>query len=461
MLSKLSASSSRTHDRSKDGGMVETGLQADPRWQLIERIVASPHFARSARLVDFLIYVARETILERGTQLNEQKIGVAIFDRSLDYDSAEDNIVRSHASRLRQRLEAYFTENGNHELLHVSMLRGSYVLHFEQNEFTAAESQELPPESVPLAAPTAASGTASSAFWKLNQISVILLSILLVLATVAVDRLWLLHTWGGFSNAKFSTNSPTLHALWSEVFPAPGRTLIIPADSSLVLYQDILTYPIELRDYANKSFLTGSFNYPPHNSTEIANLVIARRLTSVADLELTASLLQIPEAVSAHPQIRFARDLQMADLKESNAVIIGGEAADPWLTVFQSKINFVISADLSSHQLDARVLNRSPHPGEQAVYLHDPSDGAHKTYAVIAMVSNLSGNGVVLIIEGTSIAGTEAASEFITNRNEIEPVLAPLYQKYNRIPPFEVLLESTDLNGTAPQSKVLALRVNP
>ena len=418
--------------------------------------MASPHFSRSARLANFLTFVAQESILERGAPLNEQKIGVAIFDRRLDYDSAEDNIVRSHASRLRQRLESYFSDQGRGEELRVFMQRGSYTLQFEH---AASEAQESPTE--PAAAPVTLDVSVKPEPWKPPLSSVILLSILLVLATLAADRWWLNRFRPSVSEAVPSTSAPALHALWSAVFPAHSRTLIIPADSTLVLYQDILTRPIELHDYANKSFLAGSFSFPPRNSTEIANLVIDRRLTSVADLELTALLLQIPEALNAHPQIRFARDLQMADLKESNAVIIGGETADPWLTVFQPKLNFVISSDLSAHQMDARVFNRAPHAGEQPVYVHNPSDSAHRTYAVIAMVPNLSGNGVVLIIEGTSIAGTEAASEFITNRDEFEPVLEPLFQKYGKIPPFEILLGSTDLNGTASQSKMLALRVNP
>src|ERR1700748_1388154 len=93
----------------------------DPRWQLVDRTVASPHLSKSSRLCGFLRFVTEETLAGRGEQLNEQRIGINVFDRKIDYDSADDNIVRSHASRLRQRLEAYFLAEGKDETLRVEL----------------------------------------------------------------------------------------------------------------------------------------------------------------------------------------------------------------------------------------------------------------------------------------------------------------------------------------------------
>jgi len=72
----------------KGGEMRNQGLLADPRWQLVERIVASPHLVKSGRLRAFLQFVCEETLLGRGDQLNEQRIGIRIFERRLDYDSS-------------------------------------------------------------------------------------------------------------------------------------------------------------------------------------------------------------------------------------------------------------------------------------------------------------------------------------------------------------------------------------
>ena len=442
-------------------------LQEDPRWQLIERIVTSPHLSKSARLCSFLQFVSEETLAGRGDQLNEQKIGVRVFERRIDYDSAEDNIVRSHASRLRQRLETYFLDQGRTESLRVSMLRGSYALQFEEAQVEVPSLKSSLPAEPPMQAspPLAASHRDPARAWQ-KWLILALIAALLAVSGLALFLWESRHSLLVNQRASLQSKSPVLHALWSEVFPADRRTLIIPADSTLVLYQNILGQPVDLHSYMNKSYMDGDPVYPWQTPHEIANLVAHRRLTSVADLEMTARLLRIPEAAAAPQQIRFARDLQLADLKESNAIIIGGQRADPWLSVFEPKLNFVITDDMGLqpnrgiHRMNSRIVNRSPRPGEQAVYGHEES-ADHKAYAVIALKPNLEENGVVLILAGTSIAGTEAAADFVTDPQLIEAALAQLFHQYGKIPPFEILLETTDLNGSAPQSQVLAMRVSP
>src|ERR1700733_13865955 len=110
--------------------------ERDPRWKLIERIVAAPGFAKSARLSSFLIYIVKQSLQGRDEELNEQSIGEGVFGRSIGYDPRDDNIVRAHASRLRQRLEAYFRDEGGAEPLRIAIPRGSYVPQFERVETT-------------------------------------------------------------------------------------------------------------------------------------------------------------------------------------------------------------------------------------------------------------------------------------------------------------------------------------
>ena len=92
-------------------------LTGNPSWELVQRIVASPQFFKSERLSSFLLFVCRLSLLGQNHKINEQNIGRAVFGRKADYDTAIDGIVRTHASRLRQRLERYFEEYGQNETL--------------------------------------------------------------------------------------------------------------------------------------------------------------------------------------------------------------------------------------------------------------------------------------------------------------------------------------------------------
>ena len=73
-----------------------------------------------------------------------------------------------------------------------------------------------------------------------------------------------------------------------------------------------------------------------------------------------------------------------------------------------------------------------------------------KAYAEVALVPNVNGNGKVLLINGTTAEGTEAAGEFITDETRaaaalksigIDPAGPPHY--------FEFLLEANAIGGSA------------
>ena len=68
-----------------------------------------------------LLYVSKQSLSGDVDGLNERSIGETVFERSPDYDTRDDNIVRSHASRLRLRLQEYFEREGAEEDLRVSI----------------------------------------------------------------------------------------------------------------------------------------------------------------------------------------------------------------------------------------------------------------------------------------------------------------------------------------------------
>ena len=435
-------------------GIRSQELLADPRWQLVERIIASPHLARSGRLCAFLQFVCEEALLGRGDQLNEQKIGVQVFERKLDYVSSDDNIVRSHASRLRQRLDAYFMHEGHSESLRLTLPRGGYVPQFtpiieaiKEPEAVAIQSDNLPPDGA------AENSTPKRA----RKLSITILSI----ALIAMFSL-MLWQWSAKRSLlrRTRTRSPVMRALWNELFVPGKQTLIVPADSTLVFFENLTGNTVPLGSYIDKSYLAGESSFPPIGSEQTARWVAHRRLTSVADVEITSELFRVPEASQASPVIRFARDLQVSDLKGANGVLIGSREANPWVTMFESHRNFTIEDDQLTRVFT--VLNRSPRSGEMPAYHTKPNDPNHVAYALICLVPNLDNSGYVLIVEGTSIAGTEAATDFLTHTpSQLEPILAPVFQRYDRVPPFEVLLQSTNVDGSASQSRVLAMRVLP
>lgn len=123
----------------KSGGNGPTEKQrsdihSDPRWLLVERILATAPFQKSAKLPSLLTYLAENSIRGRAESLNERQIGIAVFGKPADYSTVEDSAVRVHVRQLRLRLHEYFAVEGRHETKRLEIPRGSYALEFEDIE---------------------------------------------------------------------------------------------------------------------------------------------------------------------------------------------------------------------------------------------------------------------------------------------------------------------------------------
>src|SRR3984957_8690664 len=220
---------------------MTSSLVEDPRWQLVQRIVASPGFMNSSRLSTFLLHVSKQSLIGEGGSLNERTIGEAVFERSPGYDPRDDNIVRSHASRLRLRLEDYFREEGVSEALRVSIPRGSYVPVFEP----ADSAPRTPVDELPAAATAPAqlsSGASKTPSRLSSKITVMLICLVVLSGAVAATVLYLRH--------RSSLLETPSHKLWTQVFRSDQQTIIVPADSSLVIARLMVGHPIRLQEYA-------------------------------------------------------------------------------------------------------------------------------------------------------------------------------------------------------------------
>lgn len=108
-------------------------------WGVIERVAATAPFRRAARLREFLLFVAAQSLKEGRTTIHEQEIGETVFGRARSYDTGQDNIVRVSATELRKRIDAYFAADGSAEPIIFEIPRGSYLPAFRLRESTIVE----------------------------------------------------------------------------------------------------------------------------------------------------------------------------------------------------------------------------------------------------------------------------------------------------------------------------------
>jgi hypothetical protein len=423
--------------------------------ELVSRIVTSPTFARSERLSTLLTYVCDMALKGRVTQLSEQKIGHAVFGRSPDYDSSIDGIVRTQASRLRQRLDLYFEQEGAEEPVRIVIPKGGYVPVFllrqsdDEPRNPVSQPRVAAEGTIPLPSLAVAPATTSSRGSMLPWI----LCVLLIGAIAALQV-------RNHRNTVPRGASMPSHPLWSQIFLPQHPTLEVPGDSGLVLSHVFDGRKIPLSEYLMGDYRSASANFPERPlSPEMRSLraeVAGRRYTSIVDLEASATLMQIAGAAHSSLQVRYARDLRPNDLKNGNVILIGAFEANPWVELFERNMNFVLQNDYKTRVFS--VVNRSPHPGEPAHWDSIWDDPQHRVYGVVAFTPNLSGNGNALLIEGTSMAGTEAAWDFISDDSELLPFLKKIQHSDGKIPHFELLVATQNMSSSAVHSSLLAWR---
>lgn len=118
---------------------IETALQ---------RLLQSPEFVDSARLISFLQYVVEKTLSGDENQIKAKTIGMDVYGYSVDEIEDRESVVRVDAGRVRRKLEEYYTGSGSGETLRISLPKGGYV-----PDFTTMNSSTVGEEPTSIATP--------------------------------------------------------------------------------------------------------------------------------------------------------------------------------------------------------------------------------------------------------------------------------------------------------------------
>ena len=434
------------------GAEDQVRLEEDPRWQVARRVAASKGFVRSKFLTHFLIYICEKQLLEQTDEITEQQIGEHVFRRPTGYNPGEDNIVRNYARLLRGRLEDYFAGEGKEETIRIVVPRGGYIPLFVEEGKAVGENKLQPssdvahyldPSPLPDRLFQAETGNATPpthSSWALIALCALLFAAL---------TLSLLH------NIRTKPQPNISDRFWSVFFSPARDTLVVPADSGLAIYQDLTKVRVHLPDYAGGE-------YQKHTSSRfgidpaLVNELGGRRYTSVVDLDLVSAISQLPEVVKNRFKVRYAREVALDDLKQSNVILLGSSDANPWVELFQKDLNFQFEYQPKT----ATVIIRNLHPiaGEKSIYETDRTDPAHSTFGVIAVTSNLDRSGRVLLVEGINMAGTKAAADYLFS-DASASLLTRVFDPKGNMQPFEVLVETSNIGANAPRPRIVSQRV--
>lgn len=402
---------------------AEVSFQDDPRWELVQRLLASPQLKTSARLCDFLTHVSECALRDAPEDATEQQIGIQVFGRKPGYNSSEDSIVRTHARILRQKLAAYFAEDGRDEPLIIDVPKGHYLPVFRARAISAPAIPEGAVEEPSAAAEDEPPVVKRSRKWLWGAAA-------LLVPVAALALVWVL-------NARTHPERSPVEIFWRPFFTG---------DPPLVIYSNALFTGDSTRGLRYAS---------PAEREAVAPEDLVDTYTGIGELTSVYTLARLFDSQHAQFILKRSQLVTWDEAKMHNLIFIGAPVENLSLRVLQPSTDFVLVARPGS----AAVVNLHPRAGELAEYARPEHPLTHD-YAILALLPGVQPGSRTLIFSGLMTYGTQAAVEYACRPEYASDLLKRITGPRGEIRPFEAVIETSIGGGVPLQTRLVALHVH-
>ncbi len=410
----------------------------------LDRLLASHQFRNSRRYPALLRFLVEETLEGRADFLKERLVGIHVFGRPADYDTASDPIVRVTIAEVRKRIAQYYHSEEHDAEIRIELVTGRYVPEFR---WRREGRQEIGPEEAPaLQAPTFP--VAPLDFALPADIIPTPLAVGVVnpapprrLRRVArvggMGAALLVLLVGGVSLVQW-LRPAALDQLWGPIL-APRHSVLFCLPTDVGRKRGVGQQPVVEKP--------GGQTFLDHESLG-ENVVYS---------DMLAMLNVVDVLVRRHSEYRVRLNTATAldDLRQGPAVLIGGLDNDWTLRALEKLPYRFAGSDEESYWIsDARD------PGNRQWSLNLTAQYAAVTrdYALIARLHNEQTGKPEIIIAGIGMSGTAAAGEMVSDEHlaqEIRKRIGAGFTDHD----FEVVISTDVVNGNAGSPRILAVAV--
>ena len=377
----------------KNRGLVELdAAEVEKVRQQLARVLESPPFRSSRRCSDFLRHVVEKTCDGQADDLKERTLGISVFDRSPDYDTNQDPVVRNTAGQVRKRLAQYYCEPGRERELRIDLPPGAYVPDISI------------PEDVPQLAPVAPAETVAAPRPKLNRKYIVAgLALIAIVAAGAVVA-WFASRPG---------TSLAIDAFWAPVVNHEGAvTMVIGQGHTYRL-------PPEL-DRVFDNFEAGGTL--PQRSVPITDITPAfGRYVALTDTRSLLRIASVFHRVGKPVDIKGGRTASLADLRRKPTVLLGA-FNNTWTLNLTGELRFYFESDPAQKLEIVRDRQRPDHRS-WSVSTETAAAQIRTDYAIVSRVFNPTTEQAVVVAAGIRGGGTAAAAELLTDEKYLAQAL--------------------------------------
>lgn len=412
----------------------------------VEDLLQSPLFRNSKRYPRFLRKIVECVITGDLDELKERSLGLSVFDRSPDYDTGADPIVRITAGEVRRRLAQFYQEHAQEQTVQIFLPLGSYVpeLHFYSEDRTEQRKVDLLPDeprSEPLAlshspngadAPSeknsALSGGPSGVsrtrnVWGRSSLRIAALSSALTMLVIGA---------GYFSFQEYrESRDRALNRFWAPMMAgndvAPfviGRaTLVVPGDS----------------DPSLRAAFQGM-------KSKIA----------ISDASAFSKICAIVRTDTRNCTMQISNQASILDMRRQPVILIGllnNEWSVRLTGQLRFRLNSNIDADGITHEAwisDAK--NRNAYWG---IDFGQRLDAVTRDYGILARFNSDVTEQPVAIVGGLSALGTEGVGDFATDPRSTQLLesMVPPGKSFRNV---EAVIETEVIEGKPGRARIVA-----
>lgn len=385
----------------------------------LDRLLASPFFSHSRRFPNFLRFVVEHALAGDIDNIKERTLGIEIFGRHADYDTATDPIVRVTAAEIRKRVAQYYQDPGHSHELRISLPSGSYVPQFHW------PSAEVPHPV--LKGDAAGDGEDQPAGTKVRRSSMKRLLWIGTCAIAVIAAIVALLFWQRARPSAFDS-------FWQPV--------LSPQQPALLCIADQLEYSvIELRDGAD----------PSHQFTLKDNLTAV----VIDDLSATIKVAGILQSRGKPYTLKGEGATSLDELRLGPTVFVGA-FDNAWTLRLTRQLRYHFANDQTMNRLwieDSMAPGRSQWVVDRSVQM---ATNNYRDYAIVARFTDSTTGQVAVVIAGVGRGGTRVAGEFVTDPSDLAQLMRAANQGGDK-KNMEAVLSTQIIDGQPGSPKMEAV----
>jgi hypothetical protein len=420
----------------------------------MERLLETAHFKNSRRYPALFRFIVEETLEGRGEFLKERLLGVRVFNRPPDYDTADDPIARVTIAEIRKRIAQYYHEEAHDSEMRIELMPGRYEPEFYPRKPRASpptgplkpsdgvSSTPAPDTETPIDLPAQKTSKAWHALfrWWVGAIVVVCLTLACALLwrlerPSAVDQLW----------------NPVVRPHLPITFCLPNKD---QAGSQIAAAAGILSYSVPTNSLPPKSKDAGS----PGEDTANPSFLYHEKNGENVDFSDVLATTRISNWIATRggeQKLRLAKSTRLDDLQQGPTILIGG-LDNEWTLRAIAHLRY----QFRGTDQEQYWITDTKNPGSRTweLDLKTQYPAVKRDFALIARVHDDSTRQVQVIVAGIGMSGTAAAGEFMVDPNRLEELRKRVGAGF-RDHDFEAVLETDVVNGIPGSARILAVEV--